>query len=91
MTKEQYEKLKKDLQEAVKSNNRQKIEEIKSILNLNDKYDQYFKQGLTGYPSIDKVWLKYYKEDAEDLANNIPVNKTVWDTIEEKLLEYFSF
>ncbi len=89
MTKEQYEKLKKDLQEAVKSNNRQKIEEIKSILNLNDKYDQYFKQGLTGYPSIDKVWLKYYKEDAEDLANNIPVNKTVWDTIEEKLLEYY--
>lgn len=40
-------------------------------------------------PSEEKVWLKYYKEGAENLVNNIPINKTVWDVIEEKLLEYY--
>lgn len=52
---------------------------------------------LTGYPSIDKPWLKYYQDGAEERANNIPQGKTVWDVIEEKLiadseipaLEYF--
>ena len=43
---------------------------------------------LTGYPSIDKPWLKYYKPGAEEAATNIPVGKTVWDVIEEKLLQY---
>lgn len=51
----------------------------------------------TGYPSVDKPWLKYYEEDAEYRANNIPLDKTVWDVIEEKLkqnieipaIEYF--
>ena len=43
---------------------------------------------LTGYPSIDKPWLKYYKEGAEERALNTPKNKTVWDVIEEKLIEY---
>ena len=43
---------------------------------------------LTGYPSIDKPWLKYYKPGAEEAALNIPVGKTVWDVIEEKLLQY---
>ena len=43
----------------------------------------------TGYPSIDKPWLQYYKPGASDIANNIPENKTVWDVIEEKLLEYY--
>ena len=43
---------------------------------------------LTGYPSIDKPWLKYYKPEAEERATNIPEGKTVWDVIEEKLLEY---
>ena len=46
------------------------------------------KKELTGYPSIDKPWLKYYKEGAEEAANNIPTDKTVWDVIEEKLVEY---
>lgn len=32
----------------------------------------------SGYPSIDKPWLKYYDENAEEMANNIPENKTVW-------------
>ena len=53
---------------------------------------------LTGYPSIDKPWLKYYKKGADVAANNIPENKTVWDVIEEKLwvhsnvpaIEYFN-
>lgn len=30
---------------------------------------------LTGYPSIDKPWLKYYKEGAEERANNIPAKR----------------
>lgn len=89
MNKELYTKLKEDLAEAVRSNNIQKIEEIKKILNIAEEQESYFSKGLTGYPSIDKVWLKYYKEGAENLANNIPVNKTVWDVIEEKLLEYY--
>ena len=43
---------------------------------------------MTGYPSIDKPWLKYYKPGAEEAANNIPEGKTVWDVIEEKLNQY---
>lgn len=43
---------------------------------------------LTGFPSIDKPWLKYYKPGAEKRATNIPAGKTVWDVIEEKLLQY---
>ena len=43
---------------------------------------------LTGYPSKNKPWLKYYPEGAEEAANNIPQNKTVWDVIEEKLIEH---
>lgn len=42
----------------------------------------------TGYPSIDKPWLKYYKANAEEEANCIPEGKTVWDIIEEKLYQY---
>ena len=42
----------------------------------------------TGYPSIDKPWLKYYKPGAEEAATNIPKGKTVWDMIEEKLIRY---
>ncbi len=39
----------------------------------------------TGYPSIDRPWLKYYKNNAEEEANSIPQNMTVWDVIEERL------
>ena len=45
-------------------------------------------KNVTGYPSIDRPWLKYYKENAESEANNIPENKTVWDVIEEPLHKY---
>ena len=89
MTKELYVTLKNNLQEALKNNNRQEIEDIKSTLKLSEDFEKYFSKGLTGFPSIDKVWLKFYKTGAENLANNIPVNKTVWDVIEEKLLEYY--
>lgn len=55
------------------------------------------KKDMSGYPSEERPWLKYYKENAEDEANEIPNNKTVWDVIEESLykhidipaLEYF--
>ncbi len=40
----------------------------------------------TGYPSIDKPWLKYYEPGAYERATNIPQNKTVWDVIEESLV-----
>ena len=75
--------LKANLKEAIIKKDVAKIEEIRMILNSCDE------KVLTGYPSIDKVWLKYYREGAEETANNIPVNKTVWDVIEEKLLEYY--
>lgn len=43
---------------------------------------------LTGYPSIDKPWLKYYKPNAEKQATQIPNDKSVWDVVEERLLQY---
>lgn len=85
------EKLKYDLKEAVNKKDYQKIEELRNILNISDEQAKYFNDGLTGYPSIDKIWLKDYSEGAEERANNIPVDKTVWDVIEEKLLEYYDY
>lgn len=89
MNKELYAKLKEELKEAVRSKNIKKIEELKQMLNIPQEQEAYFAQGLTGYPSIDKIWLKNYKDGAENLANNIPINKTVWDVMENKLLEYY--
>ena len=43
---------------------------------------------MTGFPSIDKPWLKYYHANAEKEANNIPKGKTVWDIIEESLYKH---
>lgn len=83
------EQMKKDLKIAIDNKDINKINELKTILNITNNQEEYFKKGLTGYPSVDKVWLKYYDDGAEELANNIPVNKTVWDVIEEKLLEYY--
>ena len=83
------EKLKTDLKEAVARKDIAKIEEIKKILNISEEQAKYFNNGLTGFPSTDRIWLNYYPEGSEELANNIPVNKTVWDVIEEKLLEYY--
>ncbi len=81
--------LKQDLAKAIREKNTVRIEELKTLLNISSEQEKYFDKGLTGYPSIDKVWLNYYRDGAEDLANNIPVDKTVWDVIEEKLIEYY--
>ena len=82
-------KIKKELAEAIKRKDTKKIQEISDVLNIPKDQKKYFEQGLTGYPSVDKVWLKYYKEGAEERANNIPLDKTVWDVIEEKLIEHY--
>lgn len=42
---------------------------------------------LNGYPSIDKPWLKYYREGAAETASTIPSGITVWDFIEARLKE----
>ena len=89
MDKIMLERLKQDLKEAIEKKDTRKIEEIRSLLNISDEQARYFNCGLTGYPSIDKAWLKFYREGAEYRATNIPLNKTVWDVIEEKLLEYY--
>lgn len=43
----------------------------------------------TGYATIDRPWLNLYPAGAEDRANNIPHNKTIWDVIEKKIEEYY--
>lgn len=40
---------------------------------------------LTGYPSIDKPWLKYYGNNAFDDALNPPKNISVWEYMENAL------
>ena len=60
---------------------------IYEICNRRD-VDMAEEKKLTGYPSVDKPWLKYYKPGAEEAALNIPEGKTVWDVIEEKLLQH---
>ncbi|MBR4428067.1 MAG: AMP-binding protein, partial [Clostridia bacterium] len=53
---------------------------------------------LTGYPSIDKPWLKYYKPDVEERALSTPMDKTFYRFYKENvftdpdfpILEYFN-
>ncbi|MBR2583342.1 MAG: long-chain fatty acid--CoA ligase [Oscillospiraceae bacterium] len=40
---------------------------------------------LTGYPSIDKPWLKYYKKGANDKALSTPMDKTLYRFYIEKV------
>ena len=89
MNKEMYQQLQQDLAKAVKEKDIEKISKIRQILNISDEQAKYFEKGLTGYPSVDKVWLKYYEDGAEEKANNIPLNKTVWDVVEKKLYEHY--
>lgn len=91
MEKELYRKLQIDLAQAIKSKDFQRISELRRLLDISDEQAKYFEQGLTGYPSIDRVYLKYYPEGADDRARNIPFNKTIWDVIEEKILEYYDY
>ena len=83
--------LKRDLLMAITQKDYAKIEEIRKYLNISNEQTKYFEQGLTGYPSVDRIWLKHYSDGAEDHANNIPTNKTVWDVMEEKILEYYDY
>ena len=91
MEKDYLRGLKEDLKIAIANKDYKKIDEISKILQLSNDQTMYFDKGLTGFPSIDKNWLQYYRDNAESLANNIPVDKTVWDVIEEKLLEYYDY
>ena len=45
---------------------------------------------LTGYPSIDKVWLKHFRKEAEGYALDSPTDRTIWDVMEEKLREHYN-
>lgn len=45
-------------------------------------------EGMTGFASIDKPWLKYYESTADEKAKQVPNNKTIWDVIEESLIKY---
>lgn len=83
------EMLKKELKDAIEKKDMNKINLISNILNISEEQRKYFDKGLTGYPSIDKVWLQFYKDGAEERALNIPVGKTIWDVIEKKLIEYY--
>ncbi len=84
-----YEKLKQDLSIAIAQKDYKRVEELKHILNVSNEQARYFDFGLTGFPSVDKVWLNKYKDGAEEQANDIPVDKTVWDVIEEKIIEHY--
>lgn len=89
MDRNTYQNLQQELAKAIKEKNIENIKELKEILKISDEQAKYFEKGLTGYPSIDKVWLKYYDDGTEEKVNNIPQNKTIWDVIEEKLYEYY--
>ena len=91
MEKEMLERLKRDLAAAIEQKDFKKIAEISQILNISEEQKKYFDLGLTGYASFDRPWLKHYEEGAAEKANSIPVDKTVWDVIEEKLLEYYDY
>lgn len=45
---------------------------------------------LTGHASIDKVWLKHFRPEAEASVLDMPTDKTIWDVIEEKLHEHYN-
>lgn len=75
---ELYTKLNQDLEEAVRSNNIQKMEEIKKRLNNLSENKE-----LTGYPHIDKPWRKYY--DKKFLSQELP-HQNIYDYMKEKTL-----
>ena len=82
--------LKKDLKDAVKSKNQEKIQELQNVLHTPDSQNKFFEQGLTGYASIDQPWLKQYKNYDESKDANYIQNQTVWDVV-ERLLEKYSY
>ena len=91
MDRELYKKLQEDLYIALKENNKEKIDNISDLLNIPEEQKQFFDKQLTGYPSIDQVWYKYYPNDSKKIALSFPKDKTVWDEMEEKLQEYYDY
>ena len=91
MEKKLYEMLQHDLKEAIDKHDLARVYEIKNLLNISDEQAKYFDKGLTGFPSIDKVWLSHYAPGAEDKANNAPRNMTVWQWLKEKIIEYYDY
>lgn len=83
------ETLKQELKKAIALGNKDEIDRLTKLLKISPEQTRYFDKGLTGYPSIDQVWLDKYKDGAYDLALSAPKDKTMWDVIEEKLLEYY--
>ena len=57
------EMLKQDLAKAIREKNSVRIAELKELLNITDEQSKYFERGLTGYPSVDKVWTNSYQEE----------------------------
>lgn len=39
-------------------------------------------------PSQEELWLKHYEENAKEKSNDIEVDKTLWEVLEEKIFEY---
>ena len=39
-------------------------------------------------PSQEEIWLKHYENGAKEKSNDIEVDKTLWEVIEEKIFEY---
>ena len=83
--------MKLDLAKAIEAKDFNKVNELKKLLNFSSDQEKYLEEGLTGYPSIDRRWMQYYENGLEEKVNTIPLNKTVWDVIEEKLLEYYEY
>lgn len=59
----------------------------KGTKNIKVMEKRKMKNELTGYPSIDKPWLKYYKPGAAEIALHSPQGQTIWDFIENRLKE----
>ncbi len=89
MERQMLEKLKQDLKVAVDNKDYNKIAQLKEILNLTADQTIYFDKGMTGFASIDIPWSKSYSKESMEAVNDIPVDKTVWDVIEQKLEEHY--
>ena len=84
MEKDYLRELKEDLKIAIANKDYKKIEEISRILKLSDEQTMYFDMGLTGFPSIDKTWLKYYRDGADALG--VTVGEVVEEVVEVVIL-----
>ena len=68
-----------------------KEEQLKRLSYLRALVNGEAQGPLTGYPSVDMPWLKHFRPDAELYVANSPVDKTVWDIIEQKLYEHYDY